>query len=172
MFVGADYPFLDVLWTMVVIFAWVIWFWLLITVFADVFRRRDTSGVAKVFWIIFVIVLPFLGVFIYLIANHDGMAERNIKQMQAQQAQFDEHVRVGRGLGWCGRRDREGQGPPRLRCDHPGRVRLDQAEGARLLSRGWSAGPPARPTTPSTSGDRFGPTVRAAVASCVEPDVA
>ena len=94
MFVGADYPFLDMLWTMVVIFAWVIWFWLLITVFADVFRRRDTSGVAKVFWIIFVIVLPFLGVFIYLIANHDGMAERNIKQAQAQQAQFDEHVRA------------------------------------------------------------------------------
>ena len=94
MFVGADYPFLDVLWTMVVIFAWVIWFWLLITVFADVFRRRDTSGVAKVFWIIFVIILPFLGVFIYLIANHDGMAERNIKTAQAQQAQFDEHVRA------------------------------------------------------------------------------
>ncbi len=99
MFVGADYPFLDVLWTMVVIFAWVIWFWLLITVFADVFRRRDTSGVAKVFWIIFVIVLPFLGVFIYLIANHDGMAERNIKQVQAQQAQFDEHVRSVAGSG-------------------------------------------------------------------------
>ena len=99
MFVGADYPFLDVLWTMVVIFAWVIWFWLLITVFADVFRRRDTSGFAKVLWIIFVIVLPFLGVFIYLIANHDGMAERNIKQMQTQQAQFDEHVRSVAGSG-------------------------------------------------------------------------
>ena len=99
MFVAADYPFLDVLWTMLVIFAWVIWFWLLITVFADVFRRHDTSGFSKVLWIIFVIILPFLGVFIYLIANHDGMAERNIRQMQAQQAQFDEHVRSVAGGG-------------------------------------------------------------------------
>ncbi len=92
MFVAADYPFLDVLWTMLVIFAWVIWFWLLITVFADVFRRHDTSGFSKVLWIIFVIVLPFLGVFIYLIANHDSMTDRNIKQAQAQQAQFDSYV--------------------------------------------------------------------------------
>jgi hypothetical protein len=91
--VAADYPFLDVLWTMLVIFAWVIWFWLLITVFADVFRRRDTSGFSKVIWIIFVIALPFLGVFIYLLVNHDGMAERNIKQAQAQKAQMDDYVR-------------------------------------------------------------------------------
>ena len=91
--VAADYPFLDILWTMLVIFAWVIWFWLLITVFADVFRRRDTSGFGKVLWIIFVILLPFLGVFIYLIANHDGMAERNIAQAQAQQEQFDTYVK-------------------------------------------------------------------------------
>jgi hypothetical protein len=91
--VAADYPFLDVLWTMLVIFAWVIWFWLLITVFADVFRRKDTSGFSKVLWIIFVIVLPFLGVFIYLIVNHDGMADRNAQQMQAQRAQMDDYVR-------------------------------------------------------------------------------
>jgi hypothetical protein len=93
MFVAADYPFLDVLWTMLVIFMWVIWFWLLITVFSDLFRRHDTSGFSKVLWIIFVIILPFLGVFIYLIANHDGMTERNIKQMKAQQQQLDEHIR-------------------------------------------------------------------------------
>jgi hypothetical protein len=84
---------------MLVIFAWVIWFWLLITVFADLFRRHDTSGFSKVLWIIFVILLPFLGVFIYLIVNHDGMADRNIKQMKAQQAQFDEHVRSVAGSG-------------------------------------------------------------------------
>src|SRR4029453_9757060 len=74
--IGADYPFLDVLWTIIIIFAWVIWFWLLITVFADLFRRRDISGWAKAAWIIFVIILPYLGVLIYLIAQHDGMAER------------------------------------------------------------------------------------------------
>jgi hypothetical protein len=93
MLLAADYPFLDVLWTMLIIFAWVIWFWLLITVFSDLFRRSDTSGFAKVLWIIFVIILPFLGVFIYLIANHEGMTERSIKQAQAQQAQMDAYVK-------------------------------------------------------------------------------
>ncbi len=90
---AADYPFLDVMWTMLVFFAWVIWFWLLITVFADLFRRRDVGGGSKVLWTIFVIILPFLGVFIYLLSNHDGMAERSIKQAQAQQAQMDDYVR-------------------------------------------------------------------------------
>ena len=69
-------PFFSVLWTMAVFFAWIIWFWLLITVFSDLFRRHDASGVTKVLWMIFVIILPYLGVFIYLIANHDGMTER------------------------------------------------------------------------------------------------
>jgi len=91
--VGADYPFLDLLWTMIYIFAFVIWFWLLITVFADVFRRHDTSGFAKAMWIIFVILLPFLGVLIYLIVEHQGMADRNVKQAQAQQQQFDQYVK-------------------------------------------------------------------------------
>ena len=97
--VAADYPFLDVLWTMLVIFAWVIWFWLLITVFSDLFRRHDTSGFTKVIWIIFVIVLPFLGVFIYLIVNNQGMQERNIAQANAQKAQFDDYVRSTAGSG-------------------------------------------------------------------------
>jgi hypothetical protein len=96
---AADYPFLDVLWTMLVIFAWVIWFWLLITVFSDLFRRHDASGFTKVLWIIFVILLPFLGVFIYLIANHDGMQERTVKQVRAQQAQMDDYVRSVAGSG-------------------------------------------------------------------------
>jgi len=91
---ASDYPFLDVLWTMLIIFAWIIWFWLLITVFSDLFRRHDTSGFAKVLWIIFVIVLPFLGVFIYLIVNHDGMTDRSMKQAQAQRAQMDDYVRT------------------------------------------------------------------------------
>ena len=91
--VGADYPFLDVLWTMLIIFAWIIWFWLLITVFSDLFRRRDTSGFAKVLWIIFVIVLPFLGVFVYVITQNDGMTRRNLERANAQKTQFDEYVR-------------------------------------------------------------------------------
>ena len=62
--IAADYPFLDVLWTMFIFFAWVIWFWLLITIFADVFRRHDIGGGTKTLWCIFVIITPFIGVFI------------------------------------------------------------------------------------------------------------
>jgi predicted membrane protein len=79
--------------SMLFFFLFVIWFWILITVFADIFRRHDTSGFSKVLWLIFVIIVPYFGVFIYLIANHDGMAERNIKQAQAQQAQMDQYVK-------------------------------------------------------------------------------
>ena len=82
---AADYPFLDVMWTMLVFFLWVIWFWLLITVFSDVFRRHDISGGMKALWLIFVILLPYLGVFIYLISQSKSMAERNMKQVEAQQ---------------------------------------------------------------------------------------
>jgi hypothetical protein len=96
---AADYPFLDVLWTMLIFFAWIIWFWLLITVFADLFRRHDIGGGMKTLWIIFVILLPFLGVFIYLISQGRGMAERNVKGIQAQQAQLDEHIKSVAGSG-------------------------------------------------------------------------
>jgi len=99
MLLGADYPFLDILWTMMIFFLFVIWIWILITVFADIFRRRDVGGGSKALWIIFVIVLPYLGVLVYLIANHDGMAERNVKQIQAQQEQMDNYVKSVAGSG-------------------------------------------------------------------------
>ena len=95
----ANYTFGEVMWSFLVFFAWVIWFWLLITVFADLFRRHDTSGFAKVLWIIFVIILPFLGVFVYLIAEHEGMTRRNIDQAQAQQQQMDAYVKSVAGSG-------------------------------------------------------------------------
>jgi hypothetical protein len=97
--VAADYPFLDVLWTMLIFFAWVIWFWLLITIMVDVFRRRDVGGGKKVIWLIFVILVPFIGVFAYLLTNHDSMAERNIQHAKAQQAQFDTYVQSVAGTG-------------------------------------------------------------------------
>ncbi len=90
----ASYSFLDVMWTMLVFFAWVIWFWLLITVFSDLFRRHDTSGFTKVLWIIFVIILPYFGVFIYLIAEHNGMADRSQKQLAAAQSQTDAYIKT------------------------------------------------------------------------------
>ena len=96
---AADYPFLDIFWTMVVFFVWIIWIWLLISIIADVFRRRDTSGFTKVLWIVFVILVPFLGVFVYLIVNHDGMAERSMQRASAQRAQMDEYVRATAGSG-------------------------------------------------------------------------
>jgi len=95
--IAADYPFLDVFWTMLVFFAWVIWFWLLITVFSDLFRRHDISGWGKAGWCAFVIVLPFLGVFVYLIAQGKHMAERKAADVQASQAAFDQYVRDAAG---------------------------------------------------------------------------
>ena len=96
---AADYPFLDLLWTMFIFFLFIIWIWILITVFVDIFRRKDISGLKKVLWLIFVIVLPYLGVFIYLVTNNDGMADRNIQKMQAQQEQMDAYVRTTAGTG-------------------------------------------------------------------------
>jgi hypothetical protein len=78
---------------MVLFFAWVAWIWIAITVFIDIFRREDIGGWHKAIWVVFVIVLPFLGVLVYLIAQHDGMRERSMKQAQAQQQQFDQYVR-------------------------------------------------------------------------------
>ena len=96
---AADYPFLDVLWTMFIFFLFVIWIWILITVFADIFRRKDMSGFGKAAWIIFVILLPYLGVLVYLIANHDGMADRNIAQIQKQQQATDAYIQSVAGSG-------------------------------------------------------------------------
>ena len=90
---ATDYPFLNILWTMIIFFAWVIWIWIAITVVVDLFRRRDVGGWHKALWVVFVIVIPFIGVLVYLIANHDGMAERGAKQAEAQQKQFHDYVR-------------------------------------------------------------------------------
>jgi len=91
--IAADYPFLDVMWTMFVFFMWVLWFWLLFTVFADVFRRNDLSGWGKAGWLVFTIVLPFLGVFVYLIAQGSAMTQRNVERARDQRAQLDDYVR-------------------------------------------------------------------------------
>jgi Phospholipase_D-nuclease N-terminal len=97
--IAADYPFLDVLWTMFIFFAWVIWFWLLITIFADIFRRHDIHGGAKTLWCIFVILTPFIGVFVYLISQSKGMNERNLQSVKAQRQQTDEYIRSVSGGG-------------------------------------------------------------------------
>lgn len=95
--IAADYPFLDVFWTVLIFFLWVVWIWVVVTVLIDIFRRDDIGGWAKAGWVIFVVVLPWLGVLIYLIAQHDGMRERSVKQAQAQKQQLDEYVRDAAG---------------------------------------------------------------------------
>jgi hypothetical protein len=92
--VAADYPFLEVFWTMIVFFLWVAWFVLLFRVVADIFRRRDIGGGKKTIWLIFVLFLPFIGVFAYLIAHADDMAARNVRETQAAHAQFDDYVKT------------------------------------------------------------------------------
>ena len=89
---AADYPFLDVFWTMIIFFCWVAWIWTLVLILSDVFRR-DISGWSKALWVVVLIVLPFLGTLIYLIANGSDMAERRVRDVQASQAQFDTYVR-------------------------------------------------------------------------------
>ena len=95
--IAADYPFMDVLWTMFIFFAWIIWFWLLITIFADIFRRHDIGGGTKTLWCIFVILTPFLGVFVYLISQSKGMNERNLQSVKQQRQQTDEYIRTVSG---------------------------------------------------------------------------
>jgi hypothetical protein len=97
MLIAADYPFLNILWTMIIFFAWLAWIWIVITVFIDLFRRDDIGGWGKAGWVVFVIVVPFLGVLVYLIAQHDGMRKRSLMQARAERHQFDEYVRDAAG---------------------------------------------------------------------------
>jgi TRAP-type C4-dicarboxylate transport system permease small subunit len=96
---ASSYPFLNVLWDILIIFCWFLYIWLAIVSFTDLFRRRDISGWAKAAWVFLIVIIPWFGVLIYLIANHDGMAERNEKQSQAVHAQFDQAVRQAAATG-------------------------------------------------------------------------
>src|SRR5213080_1233938 len=89
----ATYPFGDVMWTMFVFFAWILFFWMLFGVFGDLFSRHDISGWAKAGWTLFVIILPFLGIFVYLISQGKSMGERAQQRAQSQQTQVDDYVR-------------------------------------------------------------------------------
>ena len=93
MMLAADYPFLDVLWTMLIFFVWIAWIFLLVRIVADVFRRHDIGGAKKTIWLIFLLFVPFVGAFAYLIANSDDMARRDIRQAQTSQQEFDDYVR-------------------------------------------------------------------------------
>jgi len=96
---ATSYPFLNILWSMLIFFAWVIFLWIAITVLIDVFRRHDLSGWGKAGWTIFVVIIPWLGVLAYLIVNHTGMAERRYKDAASAQAQYDDYIRTTAGTG-------------------------------------------------------------------------
>jgi ABC-type multidrug transport system fused ATPase/permease subunit len=91
------YPLADLFGTMLGLFIFIIWFWLLVVVFGDIFRSRDMGGGAKALWVIFVIILPFLGIFVYLIARGGKMHERAAAQAQQQQQAFDSYVKEAAG---------------------------------------------------------------------------
>ena len=135
MVLAADYPFLDVFWTMILFFSWVVWIWMMILILSDIFRRHDISGWAKAAWIVFMIILPFIGVLVYLIAHGKGMAERRVGGPEGRPGELRRlrpQDRDGRRLGRLGRRDRAGEGAARERHHQPGRVRAAEGEGARL----------------------------------------
>jgi hypothetical protein len=92
MLFAADYPFLDLFWSMIIFFCWVAWIWMVIAIFGDVFRRHDASGFKKAIWCVFIILVPFLGALVYVIANGDGMAERQRERVQQSESQFAGYV--------------------------------------------------------------------------------
>ncbi len=94
---ASSYPVLDAFLTMLYFFLFFIWIWLLIMVFFDIFRSHDMGGLAKALWVIFIIILPFLGVFVYVIARGGKMQERRIQDVQRQQQAFDSYVRQTAG---------------------------------------------------------------------------
>src|SRR4051794_10520822 len=90
---ASNYPLMDAFWTMIVFFAWVIWFWMLIVIFSDLFRRSDVSGWGKAGWFVLLLILPYFGVLIYLIAQGKHMAERRQQDAVQSKNQFDDYVR-------------------------------------------------------------------------------
>ena len=93
------YPLADLFGTMLGIFVFLIWFWLLVIIFGDIFRSRDMGGGAKALWVLFVIILPFLGILVYLIARGGKMHERAAEQAAQQQKAFDAYVKQAAGSG-------------------------------------------------------------------------
>ena len=87
------YPLLSIFWTMLAVAVFFIWIWLLISIFADIIRSHDLSGLEKALWVIFVVVLPILGVLVYLIARGGTMQERAVRRAQQHQGQFDASIR-------------------------------------------------------------------------------
>jgi hypothetical protein len=94
-----SYPLLDAFWTIFEIFLWIIWFWILITVFIDIFRSHDLSGWGKALWFLFVLIIPLVGVLVYLIVRGGSMHERSVHQVQRQEQEYRSYVQDVAGTG-------------------------------------------------------------------------
>lgn len=127
-YLAYDYPLLSVFWSMLVFFLWIMWFVLLFRVVVDIFRDDDLSGWAKAGWLVFTVLLPFLGVFVYVVARGKNMGRREISQARAQQEAFDAHIREASG----------GMGRPAAPTSSPDCRRSAPAATSRTRS---SAGP-------------------------------
>jgi Phospholipase_D-nuclease N-terminal len=92
MILATNYPLSEIFWTILFFFVFVVWLMILFNVLGDLFRRHDITGATKVLWIIFIVVLPYIGTFAYLVTQHSGMAERAQKQQHDAKASFDHYV--------------------------------------------------------------------------------
>ncbi len=129
-----NYPLLDILWTMIEFFLFFLWIWLLIVIFSDIFRSHDMGGLAKALWVIFVIILPFIGVLIYLIARGGSMHERAAAQAAQQQKAFDTYVKQAAGVGQQHRRVGQAGRPQVEGRSHRRRVRGPEGQATGDLS--------------------------------------
>jgi Short C-terminal domain/Phospholipase_D-nuclease N-terminal len=94
---SSSYPALNIFWTIIEIFLWILWFWILIYVFIDIFRSRDLSGWGKALWFLFVLIIPLIGVLVYLIVRGSSMHERSVQQAQQQDREFRAYVQEAAG---------------------------------------------------------------------------
>ncbi|MFF0200401.1 SHOCT domain-containing protein [Streptomyces sp. NPDC005017] len=147
-YLAYDYPLLSMFWTMLWFFLWILWFILLFRIIVDIFRDDALSGWAKAGWLVFVILLPFLGVFVYVIARGKNMGRREIAQAREQQQQFDDYVRETAGGGHRSSAD-ELKKLAQLRAD--GHISEDEYRRAKelVLSDHGPAGAKHEPTAPA-----------------------
>src|ERR1700733_8689744 len=154
---SANYPVLDIFWSILEFFLWVIWIWLLIWIFIDIFRSHDLSGWAKALWFLFVLIIPLVGVLVYLIVRGGSMHERSVRQGQHQDEGFPPHLAQtaapasGRGLPplrAAGGGQLAGQhGGPADEAGRPARPRRHLRRGVRPREAEAPRGLTARPAS-------------------------
>ena len=131
---SSSYPLLDAFWTIVEIFLWVIWFWILITVFIDIFRSHDLSGWGKALWFLFVLIIPLIGVLVYLIVRGDSMHERQLRQVQVEDQAARSYIQQAAAdvTGQYRGSAREAGEPPRPGSHHARGVRTREGQDLGL----------------------------------------